>query len=131
MDIPPVPIAKATAQQIDAYAGRAAIISFNKEAVANIPHSIPRGLLIEKLYKSSTAEFDASLEDALGLEVDFLAIWRDDIERATPFAVEHGLGLVVWTVQSAEQSNMVAPYADAQIFEGFAPTLVAPTALNR
>ena len=131
MDIPPVPVAQATAKQVEAYEGRAAIISFNKEAVAAIPQTIPRGLLIEKIYKSSTAEFDASLEDALSLQVDLLAIWRDDIERAAPFAIQHGLGLVVWTVQSAASSQAVAPYADAQIFESFAPELVAPSRINR
>ena len=131
MDIPPVPVAKATAEQVDRYAGRAAIISFNKEAVATIPDSIPRGLLIEKIHKSSHAEFEASLEDALALKVDLLSIWRDDVEHAAPFAAEHGLGLVTWTVQTLQQSRDVAPFADAQIFESFSPDLVTPSLFNR
>lgn len=123
MDIPPVSVAKATAQQLLNYPGRAAVMSFNKEAVATFPLSLPRGLLIDKIHASSTAEFDASLEDALALKVDYLSVWRDDVERAAPFARLHGLGMVVWTVQTPEQSKQVAPFVDAQIFEGFAPAL--------
>jgi len=124
MDIPPVPIAKAVAAQMLPYAGRAAVISFNKEAVATLPLELPRGLLIEKIYKSSLAEFEASLEDALALKVDFLSIWRDDLAHAAPFARAHGLGMVGWTIQDTGQSKAAAPYVDAQIFEGFDPALV-------
>lgn len=125
MDIPPIPVAEATAAQLVNYEGRAGVMSFNKRAVAALPLSLPRGLLIEKIYKSSEAAFDASLKDALALKVDYLSIWRDDVERAAPFAREHGLGVVVWTVQTTEQSQATAPFVDAQIFEGFAANLVA------
>lgn len=123
MDIPPVPVAEATAAQLMRYEGRAAAMSFNKQAVAALPLCLPRGLLIEKIEKSSPEQFDASMTDALDLRVDYLSIWRDDVERAAPFAKEHGLGLVTWTVQTTEQSQAVAPYVDAQIFEGFDPAL--------
>lgn len=125
MDIPPVPVAEATAALLVNYPGRAAAMSFNKEAVATLPLSLPRGLLIEKVYKSSEAEFEASLEDALALKVDYLSIWRDDVALAAPFARAHGLGMVVWTVQTPEQSQAVAPYVDAQIYEGFDAALIA------
>lgn len=125
MDIPPVPIAEAVAAQLVNYSGRAAAMSFNKEAVATLPLSLPRGLLIEKISKSSEAEFEASLEDALALKVDYLSVWRDDVETAAPFARNHGLGMVTWTIQTPEQSQAVAPFVDAQIFEGFDPALIA------
>ena len=124
MDIPPVAVAEATAAQLVNYSGRAAAMSFNKEAVATLPLSLPRGLLIEKVYKSSEAEFEASLEDALALKVDYLSVWRDDVALAAPFARKHGLGMVTWTIQTAEQSMAVAPYVDAQIFEGFDAGLI-------
>lgn len=125
MDIPPVPIAKAVAAQMTSYAGHAAVISFNKEAVATLPDSLMRGLLIEKIHKSSQAEFDASLEDALALKVDFLSIWRDDLARAAPFARAHGLAMVAWTIEDIAQSKAAVPFVDAQIFEGFSPALVS------
>ena len=125
MDIPPVPVAEATAAQLVTYQGRAAAMSFNVEAVATLPKSLPRGLLIEKIAKSSEAEFDQSLQTALELQVDYLSVWRDDVARAAPFANAHGLGHITWTVQTLEQSADVAPYVDAQIIEGFAPHLTA------
>lgn len=124
MDIPPLPVAQATATQLQAYTGRAAAMSFNKEAVKALPLDLTRGLLIEKIAKSSETAFAASMTDALDLKVDYLSVWRDDVERAAPFAREHGLGLVTWTVQTTEQSAKVAPFVDAQIFEGFDPSLV-------
>lgn len=125
MDIPPVAVAEATASQLMTYKGRAAAMSFNKEAVASLPLSLPRGMLLERIDKSSDAEFEATLEDALALKVDFLSVWREDITFASSFARLHGLGLVTWTIQTPEQSRAVAPFVDAQIFEGFAPGLVA------
>ncbi len=124
MDIPPEPVAEATAALLTTYPGRAAAMSFNPEAVAALPKSLPRGLLIEKIEKSSTDAFDASLQTALDLQVDYLSIWREDVARAAPFAQAHGLGHVTWTVQTLEQSAEVAPHVDAQIFEGFAPDQV-------
>ena len=126
-DIPPVPVAEATAAQLMTYEGRAAAMSFNKEAVAALPLGLPRGLLIEKIYKSSPEAFDTSMSDALDLKVDYLSVWRDDVERAAPFARKHGLGLVTWTVQTIEQSKTVQPFVDAQIFEGFDPALAGLT----
>ncbi len=127
MDIPPVPVAEATAAQLLNYAGRAAAMSFNKEAVATLPLSLPRGLLIEKVHKSSEAEFEASLEDALALKVDYVSVWRDDVAMAAPFARQHGLGMVTWTIQTQAQSAAVAPYVDGQIFEGFDAALIPRT----
>ena len=123
MDIPPEPVAEATAALLANYPGRAAAMSFNPAAVAVLPKSLPRGLLIEKISKSSEAHFDASLQTALELQVDYLSIWRDDVARAAPFAKTHGLGHVTWTIQTTDQSAHVAPFVDAQIIEGFAPDL--------
>ncbi|MEO9969604.1 MAG: glycerophosphodiester phosphodiesterase family protein [Hyphomonadaceae bacterium] len=127
MDIPPIPVAEATAAQLVTYAGRAAAMSFNVDAVAALPKSLPRGLLIEKVSKSSEDAFEASMQTALDLQVDYLSVWRDDVARAAPFARAHGLGHVTWTVQTVEQSAMVAPHVDAQIIEGFDPALTAGT----
>jgi glycerophosphoryl diester phosphodiesterase len=102
-------------------------MSFNKEAVATLPLSLPRGLLIEKVHKSSEAEFEASLEDALALKVDYVSVWRDDVAMAAPFARQHGLGMVTWTIQTQAQSAAVAPYVDGQIFEGFDAALIPRT----
>lgn len=126
-DIPPLPVAEATAAQLVTYAGRAAAMSFNVEAVAALPKSLPRGLLIEKIEKSSEDAFDTSLQTALDLQVDYLSVWRDDVARAAPFARAHGLGHVTWTVQTVQQSAEVAPHVDAQIIEGFDPTLTVRT----
>jgi len=125
IDIPPEPVAEATAALLSNYPGRAAAMSFNPVAVATLPKSLPRGLLIEKISKSSEATFDASLQTALDLQVDYLSVWRDDVSRAAPFAQAHGLGHVTWTVQTIEQSAAVAPFVDAQIIEGFAPDQTA------
>jgi len=124
-DIPPVPVAEATAAQLVTYAGRAAAMSFNTEAVAALPKSLPRGLLIEKISKSSVAAFEESLQTALELQVDYISVWRDDVVQAAPFARAHGLGHVTWTIQTLDQSAEVAPHVDAQIIEGFAPNLTA------
>jgi len=130
MDIPPVAVAEATAAQLVNYKGCAAVMSFNKEAVATLPLSMPRGLLIEKIHKSSEAEFEATLEDALALKVDYLSVWRDDVKKASTFARAHGLGIVTWTIATPEQSQQVAPFVDAQIFEGFSPVLLARAETN-
>lgn len=124
-DIPPEPVAEATAALLSNYQGRAAAMSFNPVAVATLPKSLPRGLLIEKIAKSSEEAFDASLQTALDLQIDYLSVWRDDVARAAPFAQAHGLGHVTWTIQTVEQSAAAAPYTDAQIIEGFAPSLAA------
>ncbi len=127
MDIPPVPIARAVARQLLGYHGRAAIMSFNTDAMRALPLELPRGLLIEKIHKSSLEAFKAGLHTALELKVDYVSVWRDDVAEAAPFAQDHGLGVVTWTIQTPEQSSHVAPYVDAQIFEGFAPSSLIKT----
>lgn len=123
MDTPPEPVAEAVASALSQYSGRAAAMSFNPSAVAVLPKTLPRGLLVQRIDKSDEAAFDAQLQRALGLQVDFLSVWHADAARASPFARRHGLGLVVWTVKTTAESAAVRAHADAQIIEGFDPAL--------
>ncbi len=124
MDTPPEPVAEAVATALLQYSGRAAAMSFNPAAVAILPKTLPRGLLVERIDKSGEAAFDAQMKKSLGLQVDFLSVWHADAARAATFARRHGLGLVVWTVRTTAESAAVRAHADAQIIEGFDPALV-------
>ncbi|MEO0881713.1 MAG: glycerophosphodiester phosphodiesterase family protein [Pseudomonadota bacterium] len=121
LDVPPAPIAEAVAARLSAYTGRAAAMSFSEEAVALLPKTLPRGLLVDRIEKTGRAGFDKSLTTALQLKVDYLSVWHADAQDAATFARTHGLGLVVWTVTSPDAFTAAAPFVDAQIFEGFDP----------
>ncbi|MEM9668752.1 MAG: glycerophosphodiester phosphodiesterase family protein [Pseudomonadota bacterium] len=121
LDVPPVPVAEAVASLLTRYTGRAAAMSFSVDAVAALPKTLPRGLLIDKTENTGRVPFDKALATALELQVDYLSVWHTDAEHAASFARTHGLGLVVWTVTSPEAFVAAAPHVDAQIFEGFDP----------
>ncbi|MEO1475313.1 MAG: glycerophosphodiester phosphodiesterase family protein [Pseudomonadota bacterium] len=120
-DTPPVPAAEAVSALLSSYTGRAAAMSFSEEAVAALPKTLPRGLLIASIEDTGRGAFDRGLATALDLQVDYLSVWYGDAAEASPFARKHGLGLVVWTVSSPEDFAASAPHVDAQIFENFDP----------
>ncbi|MEM8635117.1 MAG: glycerophosphodiester phosphodiesterase family protein [Pseudomonadota bacterium] len=120
-DVPPVPVAEAVGSRLAAYTGRAAAMSFSWDAVAALPKTLPRGLLINKIEQAGRSAFDKSLRVAVELQVDYLSVWHTDAAEAQMFAKTHGLGLVVWTVSSPEEFAAAAPHVDAQIVEGFDP----------
>lgn len=125
MDTPPEPVAEAVSAALKSYPGAAAAMSFNPKAVARLSPSLQRGLLIDLVERTGPNAFDRQMELAKDLGVDYLSVWHTDAPRAAPFARRFGLGIVVWTVRSEAESLAVHPFADAQIFEGFDPALVA------
>ncbi len=104
------------AEQIAAYAGPAAVLSFNAEALAWMARhhpSIPRGL------NANQAE---ALPDATLAQADFLSLnlclgGHPDVKswRAV------GGAAVAWTVRSEAQRAALAHQVDNIIFEGLAP----------
>ncbi|MEO1407296.1 MAG: glycerophosphodiester phosphodiesterase family protein, partial [Pseudomonadota bacterium] len=78
LDVPPAPIAEAVAARLSSYTGRAAAMSFSEEAVAALPKTLPRGLLIDRIEKTGRSAFDRSIDVAVELKVDYLSVWHTD-----------------------------------------------------
>ena len=118
-----VALAVRVADQLDHYAGPAAVISFDPEALAWFAlerPSVPRGL--DAIWD---LEFEADAIDEVARQVDlaqadFLVLEKSIAVGA--LAASHraeGRPVIAWTVRSTEEVEAVAERCDNFIFEGF------------
>lgn len=124
------PLERAVASQLDEYAGRFAIQSFNPLTVAWFRHHRPgwhRGQLsgsfetaedvgrIQRAVQKRLLTNWYSRPDFIGYEHDRLPYWPVTWRR------KRGTPVLAWTVQRREDRRRVHDYADNIIFEGFHP----------
>jgi glycerophosphoryl diester phosphodiesterase len=127
-------LAARAAQVLSAYAGPAAVMSFDPAQIVPLRTSAPlltRGLVAE----GWSGDFDRSHvfarakrafvhgRDALRAYPQFIAYSVKDLPAALPLAARHlcGMPLLTWTVRSPEDRQRAARWADQMIFEGFRP----------
>ena len=126
------PLDRAVAALVDAYAGPIAIIGFNAHSHAWWAQHRPnllRGLdsysyADEAAQKLQEAERLAlqNLEHIRIAKPHFLALGVDMLASETAGRARvAGFPIVAWTLRSQGQWNMLQPYADNLIFEGFSP----------
>jgi glycerophosphoryl diester phosphodiesterase len=123
-----------TVELISAYAGPAALKSFDPAvtaAVRRLAPDIPRGIVAESRYEhpewdNLDAETKRSLANLLHFDEtrpDFLS-WRvGDLPCAAPFLSRllAGLPVMTWTVRTEAGRQRAAAHADQMVFEGFRP----------
>lgn len=112
-DTDPVQFSKTVAEQVTAYAGKAAMISFNEATVAAVPAQIMRGQLIRPIIKSDRDQFDAAIQRALSSQADFLAVNIEDVD-ALPALNKPA---ICWTVKTPRHREAAQRLGFAEIFE--------------
>jgi glycerophosphoryl diester phosphodiesterase len=124
-------LASRAAAVLTAYAGPAAVMSFDPAQIRSLRTIAPRltrGLVAEGW--SGHAErkqvFKRALaygRDVLRAHPQFIAYSLKDLPAALPLAARHlcGMPLLTWTVRSAQERQRAARWADQMIFEGFRP----------
>lgn len=114
-------LAKAVAEDLDGYAGRAAAMSFAQDLVAAFAaHQTgrPVGLTAEGIGSKAMTEH----EKAIALGVDFVSYHVKALPN--PFVQKvrsMGLPVITWTVRTPEDVALTRTYADQMTFEGFDP----------
>jgi glycerophosphoryl diester phosphodiesterase len=116
-------LALRAAQVLSAYAGPAAVMSFEPAQILPLRASAPRltrGIVAEHW---SAQRALAHGRDALMAHPQFIAYSVKDLPAALPLAARHlgGLPLLTWTVRSDDDRQRAARWADQMIFEGFRP----------
>jgi glycerophosphoryl diester phosphodiesterase len=124
-------LASRAAAVLTAYAGPAAVMSFDPAQIRSLRTIAPRltrGLVAEGW--SGHAErkqvFKRALAYGRGVlraHPQFIAYSLKDLPAALPLAARHlcGMPLLTWTVRSAQERQRAARWADQMIFEGFRP----------
>lgn len=123
----PEMFAQDVGQQLLAFAGPCAAMSFSRRAVAALPSQLMRGQLIAP----SAETGHENLADTPSVHVDYLACHVSDAHNKTLQAARKDLPLITWTVRSEAQCLALREVTDAQIFEGFDPALAKRHILNR
>ncbi|HSI42595.1 MAG TPA: glycerophosphodiester phosphodiesterase family protein [Xanthobacteraceae bacterium] len=127
-------IAERTVAVLAAYAGPAALMSFDPDLVAAVrrlaPH-LPRGFTMERRYTdpewdglSAAAKFSyGHVLHAPRTRPDFLAHYVKELPAPVPWLARHLFGrpVLTWTVRSEADRVAARAYADQMIFEGFRP----------
>ncbi len=122
-------LAARTARVIEAYAGEAALMSFDPgpvTALRDLAPKRPRGLVAMRRQRGA-AEPEAHparfVVQAIAARLDYLAYRVQDLPSALPSAARRFLGmpLLTWTVRTQEDRAAAARHADQIIFEGFRP----------
>lgn len=117
-----------TAELLDRYAGEAAVISFEPDALSWFARHRPdrargldaTGLSDEQILADGGAaamDFERALKTG---RPDFLVL--ETASASGSLAARHrasGVPVLAWTVRSAEEAATLAPYCDSIIFEGF------------
>ena len=127
-------LAERAAAVLSAYAGPAAVMSFDPEQIAPLRSSaprLPRGIVAEGWsgHLGSEPIFDrgrqacAHVREALRAQPQFIAYSVKDLPAALPLAARHffALPLLTWTVRSIADRQRATRWADQMIFEGFRP----------
>jgi glycerophosphoryl diester phosphodiesterase len=117
---------------LSAYAGPAAVMSFDPAQIVPLRGSAPRltrGLVAEgrsvrsgRLFAHGKQAF-AYGRDALRVHPQFIAYAVKDLPAVLPLAARRicGMPLLTWTVRSAQDQQRAQRWADQMIFEGFRP----------
>lgn len=119
---------KLVSEQVDAFDGPAAMMSFSRRAVSAMPSSIMKGALILPSRMSQDITLQALVSTSATLMPDFIGAHWSDAQEAQTTATDYGLPVAVWTVDSAERAQELNALPIAQIFEGFDPAFVRPQA---
>jgi glycerophosphoryl diester phosphodiesterase len=122
------------AEVLRAYAGPAAVMSFDPDQVLAMREIIPerpRGIIAQHSYddgywtKLTPAQRGGMLHlrHALRTRPDFVSFWINELPAPAPWIARHifGLPLLTWTVRTPAQRERATRYADQIIFEGFDP----------
>ncbi|WP_182482273.1 glycerophosphodiester phosphodiesterase family protein [Henriciella barbarensis] len=120
--------ASLVAEQVEAFEGRAALMSFSRRAVSAIPSSVMKGALILPSRMSQDITLQALVSTSATLVPDFIAAHWSDARDAQMTATDYGLPVAVWTVDSAERAQELKSLPVAQIFECFDPAFVSSDA---
>jgi glycerophosphoryl diester phosphodiesterase len=126
-----MPLPARAAAVLTAYAGAAAVMSFDPAQIVPFRTSAPRltrGIVAEshsgrgQLFARGGQAL-AYGRDALQLRPQFIAYSVKDLPAALPLAARHlcGMPLLTWTVRSAQDRQRAQRWADQMIFEGFRP----------
>jgi glycerophosphoryl diester phosphodiesterase len=119
-------------QALGAYAGRAAVMSFDPWQIATLrarAPDLPRGMVAQKRPRRSGhggGKQDRGLSylrHAVAAAPQFLAYAVDDLPAAIPSLLRQVLRmpLLAWTVRDERQRQLAKRWADQMIFEGFRP----------
>lgn len=123
------------------YAGPLALKSFDPAIMAHLQENrarfgldtTPLGIVAQASYDDGATQWvgltpraKLALAQFLHFEAtrpDFLAYSQRDLPHAVPFLCRTGLGLPVltWTIRDSAQAEVVQPWADQIIFEGWRP----------
>jgi glycerophosphoryl diester phosphodiesterase len=127
-------LALRAAQVLSAYAGPAAVMSFDPAQILPLRARAPRltrGIVAEHWSAQRGADqiFARTRRalthgrDALMAHPQFIAYSVKDLPAALPLAARRlgGLPLLTWTVRSDDDRQRAARWADQMIFEGFRP----------
>ena len=127
-------LASRAAQILSAYAGPAALMSFDPAQIAAVRRSAPlltRGLVAEGWSGhfergELLARGERALaygRDALRARPQFIAYSVKELPATLPLAARRlcGMPLLTWTVRSTDDRQRAARWADQMIFEGFRP----------
>lgn len=117
----PAAFAMSVAAMLESYTAPAAAMSFDWRAVRALPDTLQRGLLIAPIEQTSKTRFDRAISVAREIGVDYLGLWKDDIDQAP-----EDLPAVVWTVASETALAALPARKLGIIFEHFDPALVRP-----
>jgi glycerophosphoryl diester phosphodiesterase len=119
-------------QVLGAYAGQAAVMSFDPWQIATLrtrAPDLPRGMVAQKRPRRSAHDADeqnrrlAYVRHAVAAAPQFLAYAVDDLPAAIPLLLRQVLRMPVlaWTVRDERQRQLAKRWADQMIFEGFKP----------
>jgi glycerophosphoryl diester phosphodiesterase len=127
-------LASRAAAVLTAYAGPAAVMSFDPAQIISLRTSAPgltRGIVAQRWsghYERPPVFGRGKRALAYGLDVlrahpQFIAYAVKDLPAVVPLAARHiyGMPLLTWTVRSGDDRQRAARWADQMIFEGFRP----------
>lgn len=117
----PAAFASSVAAMLESYAAPAAAMSFDWRAVRALPETLQRGLLVASIEHTDKARFDRAIMVGRNIGVDYLGLWKDDVEHAP-----EDVHAVVWTVASEAALAALPDRKLGIIFEHFDPALVRP-----
>jgi glycerophosphoryl diester phosphodiesterase len=118
------------AQVLAAYAGRAAVMSFDPRQIVMLRAlaPLPRGLVAQRRRSSEPDGVGgnhalAYLRGCAAAAPQFIAYAIDDLPAAAPLLLRHvlRLPLLAWTVRNETERQLARRWADQMIFEGFRP----------
>jgi len=114
---------------LNAYSGPAASMSFSRTTVLALPSPLMHGQLINAKSRTGEDFFYERLHSITSAQADYIGCHTSDAEEVRRHADQYDLPVIVWTVEDAETCARLKPIVDAQIFSGFAPSLVKPSRL--